>query len=101
MLVKCLVQIRDIADCTDSGENCLPSILRSGAGQMAQLLRAMAALLEDRVHSPVPPLLFIIICNSSHKESDTFSDLHRHQARTWCTYIYADKALAHNILNIK
>lgn len=74
--------------------DALDTVDEDSSGAMAQGLRAHATLADDLglvcgthmvVHNftPIP------------KDSAQSSDLCGHQVNTWCTYIYARKALTH------
>ena len=65
------------------------------AGEMAQCVRALVALLEDPGLVPTTHMQFTTICNSVLLYLTPHSDLFRQQAHIWCTDIHAGKIPIH------
>lgn len=59
---------------------------------MAQQLRALDTLTEDRGLLPSPTWWLTVICNSNYWGSDSLSfDLQWHHTHTWCIHTHAGK----------
>jgi hypothetical protein len=47
------------------------------------------------IQFPAPTQWLTTVCNSNSRDPMLFSDLHRHQAYVWYTYVHTGKTLIH------